>query len=143
MPAWAAPALAGTAVPAGCLFTMRELRARFPLIPAALLRSGRVGLALSGAFFGYLTLFGPLVLMPQVLPGSAVRIGLQLTALPAGFGGAAVAAETVLPPGLTNRQRGAAGALLCSLALGMLILVPASAIWSRPGCCGSGPARTC
>jgi MFS family permease len=130
VPGWAAAVMAGTAATAGCLFAMRELRAGFPLIPAALLRSARLGLALSGAFFGYLTLFGPLVLMPQVLPGSAVRIGLQLTALPVGFGVAAVAAETVLPPRLTNRQRGAAGALLCSLALGMLIFMPASGTWT-------------
>ncbi|HEY7145666.1 MAG TPA: MFS transporter [Streptosporangiaceae bacterium] len=129
LPGWAAGLLAAAAVLAGGLFLWRELRARFPLIPAALLRSARVGLALAGAFLGYLALFGPLVLMPQVLPGSAARIGLQLTALPAGFGLAALGAETLLPAGIGNRYRGAAGALLCSLALAMLIAVNASTGW--------------
>jgi hypothetical protein len=82
--------------------------------------------ALSGAFFGYLALFGPLVLLPQVLPGSAVRIGSLLTALPVGFSAAAVGSEAVLPRGLSNRQRGAVGALICALALAMLIFVQAS-----------------
>ena len=61
--------------------------------------------------------------MPQVLPGSAVRIGLLLTALPAGFGAAALGGERLLPSGLGNRPRGAAGALICSLALAMLMVM--------------------
>jgi len=46
-----------------------------------------------------------------------------LTALPAGFGAAALGTETVLPGRVSNRQRGATGALICALALAMLIFV--------------------
>ena len=118
---------------AGWLFALRERRARFPLIPAALLRSARVALALGGAFFGYLALFGPLVLMPQVLPGSAVRVGLLLTALRAGFGAAALGGERLLPAGLGNRPRGVAGALICALALAMLMVMLMAGLASDAG----------
>ena len=109
-------------------FAVRQRRAAFPLIPRALLRSVRVALGLGGAFCGYLALFGPLVLVPQVLPagGSELTAGLLLSALPAGFGVAALSAEAILPDRMTNRQRGCAGAITCALALGMLTGVPMS-----------------
>ena len=66
------------------------------------------GPALLGALCAYLVLFGPLVLFPQVISaegGSAAAAGLLLTALPAGFGLAAVAADRLLPSGWPNRRR--------------------------------------
>jgi MFS family permease len=135
LPGWAAAGLGGTAAAACALFVLRQLRAAFPLIPRALLGSARVALALSGAFFGYLALFGPLVLLPQVLahpPGGAFGVGLMLSALPVGFGIAALGAEAVLPAGLSNRARGTGGALICTLALAILIFMPRSPGWIAP-----------
>jgi MFS family permease len=131
LPGWAAAALAVAA--AGCLagFGARQVRARFPLIPAEL-RSGRLALGLGGALAGYLALFGPLVLVPQMLAagagagaggGSALRAGLVLSALPAGFGLAALGAEAVLPHSWGNRRRGVAGGLLCAAAMIAAIFV--------------------
>ena len=63
--------------------------------------AARLGPALAGACARYLVLFGPLVLVPVVRGRAARRValaaGLVLTALPAGFGLAATAAERVLP----------------------------------------------
>jgi MFS family permease len=120
------------AVVAAAGFAVRQLRARFPLIPPALMRSVRLALGLSGALFGYLALFGPLVLIPQLIggqQGGALRAGLLLTALPVGFGGAALSAEAILPGTVTNRERGVAGALICALAIGILGFVPLSGAW--------------
>ena len=53
-------------------------------------------------------LFGPLVLFPQVLTahgGGVVQAGLLLTALPAGFGLAAVTADQILPARWPNQRR--------------------------------------
>jgi MFS family permease len=84
---------------------------------------------------GYLALFGPLVLLPQALgasSGGELRAGLVLSALPAGFGLAAVGGEALLPATMSNRQRGAAGALTCSFALVMLGIMPLSPAWTVP-----------
>src|SRR5580700_621177 len=70
LPGWATASLAAAALAAVAGFAVRSARARFPLIPRALLRSGRLALALAGAMLGYLTLFGPLVLLPQALAGT-------------------------------------------------------------------------
>jgi MFS family permease len=129
LPGWASVALAAAASAAGALFARRELRAAFPLVPSSLLRSARLGLALTGAFLGYLTLFGPLVLVPQVLTSSAgetLRAGLILTALPVGFGVAAVTGEVLLPHRMSTRARGAAGATLSTVALAALAVLPRS-----------------
>src|SRR5580698_8565046 len=83
LPGWATASLAAAALAAVAGFAVRSARARFPLIPRALLRSGRLALALAGAMLGYLTLFGPLVLLPQALagtPGGVLRVGLLLSA---------------------------------------------------------------
>ena len=72
---------------------------------------------LAGALCAYLVLFGPLVLLPQVLTahgGSVAHAGLLLTALPAGFGLAAVAGEKVCPARWPDRRRCLAGGLLAS-----------------------------
>lgn len=127
-PGWAAVLMGVLAVAATVAFAVRQLRARFPLIPAPLLRSVRLGLALTGAFLGYLVLFGPLVLVPQILGGhgSALRAGLILSALPVGFGVAALTAERVLPSSWPNRTRGAFGAAISVAALVLLIFFSSS-----------------
>ena len=125
---WFAALMAVIAVAAASAFAARQRRARFPLIPPALLRSARLALALAGAFLGYLVLFGPLVLVPQLLQGhgNEVRTGLILSALPVGFGVAALTAESVFPARLPNRTRGCIGAAICAVALIMLIFVAGS-----------------
>lgn len=108
LPGWAAAGLALSAITAGAGFAVHEARARFPVIPLTMLRSKGLARALGGAVSGYLVLFGPLVLVPQVLgtrPGSEAGVGLLLSALPAGFGVAALTADSVLPRHVGNRQR--------------------------------------
>jgi EmrB/QacA subfamily drug resistance transporter len=128
VPVWGIVALAALAAGAAAAFAVRELRARHPLIPVALLRSARVALGLTGALLGYLALFGPLVLIPVVLAGHGnggeLRAGLVLSALPAGFGVAALSGEAVFPAGVSNRVRGCIGASACAVALAILIVVP-------------------
>ena len=129
-PAWTSAVLLVIAATAGVGFGLRQSRARFPLIPPALLRSVRLALGLAGAFCGYLALFGPLVLVPQLLTGhgSELRTGLILSALPAGFGIAALTAEAVFPPATPNRIRGSIGASTCAVALSMLIFMSGSTV---------------
>ena len=72
---------------------------------------------LAGALRACLVLSGPLVLIPQVLTGrggSVVHAGLLLSALPAGFGLAAVAGERILPARLPDRRRCLDGGLLAA-----------------------------
>jgi MFS family permease len=128
-PGWFAGLMAVLAAAAAATFALRQRRARFPLIPLPLLTSGRVALGLAGSFLGYLTLFGPLVLVPQLLNahGSEVRTGLILSALPVGFGIAALSAEAVFPAALPNRTRGAVGAAIAAAALALLIFLAGSA----------------
>ncbi len=134
LPAVAAAGLAVAAAILGAAFWRRQRRARFPLIPPALLRSTRVALGLAGAFCGYLALFGPLVLVPQMLAGhsSELRAGLLLSALPAGFGIAALSAEAVVAASLSNRHRGFGGAACCALALAMLMFMPTTLVGILP-----------
>ena len=72
---------------------------------------------------GYLVLFGPLALVPQILTARGTGeayAGLVLTALPVGFALAALAADRVLPKSLGNRRRcllGGAVAALSAIAL--------------------------
>jgi MFS family permease len=128
LPGWLIVTLAACTAMAAVSFARRETRTRYPLIPVAMLRSPRLALALAGALSGYLTLFGPLVLIPQVLDtGDAARTGLLLSALPLGFGVAALAADAVLPKSWGNRQRGFAGATLTCLAMCAAIVVPVTA----------------
>jgi MFS family permease len=134
VPGWAAVGLAVLAALAAASFGYRERHSRSPLIPLALLRSARVALALAGALLGYLALFGPLVLIPVMLAGHGeLRAGLALSALPAGFGLAAVGGEAVLPARMSNRVRGSLGAAACALALVLLMVVPATIAGIVPG----------
>ncbi len=107
-PAWQAAGLAVLAVLAVVLLLRHERRTAAPLLDLRAMTAAGTGPALLGALCAYLVLFGPLVLFPQVISargGSAAAAGLLLTALPAGFGLAAVAADRLLPAGWPNRQR--------------------------------------
>ena len=128
VPGWLAVVMAVIAAAATVAFAARQRRARFPLIPPPLLRSARLALGLAGAFLGYLVLFGPLVLVPQLLNdhGNALRTGLILSALPVGFGVAALTAEQVFPAAMPNRTRGSIGAAVSAAALAMLAFMAGS-----------------
>jgi MFS family permease len=125
LPVWLIATLAALAAATATAFVMHEMRNRHPLIPVTMLRSPQLALALGGALCGYLTLFGPLVLIPQVLDaGDPARTGLLLSALPLGFGVAALAADSALPKSWGNRQRGFAGATLACAVMCAAIIVP-------------------
>jgi MFS family permease len=127
---WPTGAVAGCAVGAVVATTIllrHEYRAPAPLLDFPALVTSGAGRALGGALCSYLVLFGPLVLIPQVVTargGSALQAGLLLTALPGGFGLTAAVADRVLGPRWTNRARCLAGALLaagCSAALAAVV----------------------
>jgi MFS family permease len=129
-PGWLVWLMIVAALAAGAAFALRQRRARFPLVPPALLRSSRITLGLAGACLGYLVLFGPLVLVPQLLAGhgGALHTGLILSALPVGFGVAALSAEAILPAKMRNRTRGAIGAGACAVVFVMLMVMASSSI---------------
>ena len=123
-------ALFVVAVAAGVGLARRLSRAECPLIDPALLRTRRTVLGLVGALGGYLVLFGPLVLVPDVLTARGVSLamaGLVLTALPAGFAVAAVGGDRVLPGAWSNRRRGLMGSALACGALVVMLAVMAVA----------------
>ena len=127
LPGWLIALLAAVGLAGAAAFAVREARAPHPLIPVPLLRSAPLALALAGAACGYLTLFGPLVLIPQLLlspDGSVAWTGLLLSALPLGFGLAALMGDAVLPRSWGNRPRGFAGSVLACAAMCAGILVP-------------------
>jgi MFS family permease len=125
LPAWLAALFAALALAGAAAFIRREGSTRHPLIPVWLLRSRPLSLALAGAACGYLTLFGPLVLIPQVLGHtSTARAGLLLSALPLGFGLAALLGDLVLPKAWGDRRRGFAGALLTCTVMCAATVVP-------------------
>ena len=116
-PGWAVTGTAGLAVLAGAGLRWWERRAASPLVDLPMLAEGGMAQGLAGALCAYMVLFGPLVLFPQLLSAhgdSPLRIGLILSALPGGFGLAALAAERVLPARWTNRRRCVAGGILAS-----------------------------
>src|SRR6478752_5420804 len=109
LPAWLTALLAVLALAAAAAFIRREARTRHPLIPVRLLR------------------FGPLALIPQVLasgPGGAARTGLLLSALPVGFGLAALLGDLLLPKTWNDRRRALAGALLTCAVMGASVVAP-------------------
>lgn len=128
--------LVAVAAGAAVAFGRRELRARNPLVDLAALRPPAVSWGLVGALCGYLVLFGPLTLFPQLLGarGSAgLLAGLVLTALPAGFGLAAVTAERALPRSWTARARSLAGAGITAAACAALLVAPDDPAWVAGG----------
>ena len=125
LPTWLAALFAALALAGAAAFIRREGSTGHPLIPVWLLRSRPLALALLGAACGYLTLFGPLVLIPQVLGHtSTARAGLLLSALPLGFGLAALLGDVVLPKAWGDRRRGFAGALLTCAVMCAATVVP-------------------
>ena len=122
---------AAAAATAGAGLIWWERRSPAPLIDLPLLAAAGIAPALGGALGVYMVLFGPLVLLPQTLAAhgdGALRAGLLLTALPAGFGLAAVAAERVLPARWPNRRRCAAGGLLATGSVAALAIPAPAAV---------------
>jgi MFS family permease len=127
LPAWLAALLAALGLAGVAAFIRREVSIGHPLIPVWLLRSAPLARALVGAACGYLTLFGPLVLIPQLLsrgPGGEARTGLLLSALPLGFGLAALFGDAVLPRAWDDGRRGFAGAIVTSAVMCVSVFVP-------------------
>jgi EmrB/QacA subfamily drug resistance transporter len=123
-------ACAALAVLAGTGLMRWERHAPAPLIDLPVMAASGIAPLLAGALCAYLVLFGPLVLVPQLLTahgGSVVRAGLLLSALPAGFGLAAVTAERILPDSWPNQRRCLAGGVLAFGCAGALA-VPTPAI---------------
>jgi len=116
-PIWVVAGCALVAATATAALWRHEHRTAAPLLDFPALLASGAGRALGGALCSYLVLFGPLVLIPQAVTaagGSALRAGLLLTALPAGFGLTAAIADRVLGPRWTNRVRCLAGATLAA-----------------------------
>ena len=131
LPPLAVGGSAAAAVLAAAALIWWERRSPAPLIDLPLLAAAGIAPALAGALGVYLVLFGPLVLLPQTLAahgGTALRAGLLLTALPAGFGLAAVAAERVLPARWPNQRRCAAGGLLATCSVAALAIPGPTAV---------------
>lgn len=127
LPIWLTVLLAGFGLAGLAAFIRREVTTKHPLIPVWLLRCVPLTRGLAGAACGYLVLFGPLVLIPQLLGrdlGSEARTGLLLSALPLGFGLAALFGDAVLPRGWNDSQRGFAGAMLTCAVMGASVVVP-------------------
>ncbi|WIY07491.1 MFS transporter [Amycolatopsis mongoliensis] len=129
VPGWSIPVLALLGVLAAVGFVGRERRASSPIVRLSVLRPPAVSLGLVGALCGYLVLFGPLTLLPQVL-GSQGAAGLVLTSLPAGFAVAAVAAERVLPGRFGTRARSVTGAAAGGIGCLALLAVGDSVPWT-------------
>ena len=130
LPAAGLAGFAVLAVLSGTGLAWWERRAAAPLIDLPVLAASGIAPLLAGALCGYLVLFGPLVLFPQALTahgGSVARAGLMLSALPAGFGLAAVAAERILPARWPDRRRCLAGGLLAS-GCAAALAIPAPAV---------------
>jgi MFS family permease len=126
-PGWAAAVFAGVAVLTGAALLRHERRVAAPLLDLRAMAASGTGAALLGALCAYLVLFGPLVLFPQVVSaqgGSAESAGLLLTALPAGFGLAAAAADRLLPDGWSNKHRCLLGGAVVAVSAAVLA-VPA------------------
>jgi MFS family permease len=135
LPAWMTATLAVLGVAGMAAFIRREASTPDPLIPVWLLRSVPLARGLAGAACGYLMLFGPLVLIPQLLghdPGSEARTGLLLSALPLGFGLAALFGDAALPRAWTDSQRGFAGAIVTCAVMGTSVFVPVTALTVVP-----------
>ena len=117
---------------AGAGLVRHSWRAAAPLLDLRALAAAGTGPALGGALCAYLVLFGPLVLFPQVISargGSAASAGLLLTALPAGFGLAAVAADRLIPARWTNRRRCVLGGALAAGCAAALAVPAPDAVW--------------
>jgi hypothetical protein len=142
LPALPAAASALIAVAGTAGLAWWERRSAAPLLDLPMLTPAGLAPALAGALCVYLVLFGPLVLFPQILAAqheTALQAGLLLTALPAGFGLAALAAERLLPATWPNRRRcRAGGTLACLSVTALAIPAPAGVTALLPGLLGIG-----
>jgi MFS family permease len=131
LPDWA-PLLFGLAAVSCALGLIRNERSSTqPLLRPLLSIPGMTG-GLLAAMFGYVVLFGPLVLVPGVLEAqglSSWQSGLIVSALPAGFAVAATLAGGLLPRDWGDRRRAVAGASLCAASLVAALLLPLSPAW--------------
>lgn len=122
------PQLAGIAVLSVISFmglVWREHHAPAPMIDIKMLKSSGIAHMLFGAMFAYMVLFGPLVLFPQILDAngkSVLRAGLLLSALPAGFGLAAVGTERMFPRRWKDKTRTRIGGILATVSAGLLAI---------------------
>jgi MFS family permease len=106
-------------------FWRRVNSADEPLIAPILLRTRQVSAGLIGALGGYLVLFGPLVLVPEVFGlHESAKAGLVLTSLPFGFALGALGANRVLPRGWSDRRRALAGSAVAVTALLAAVALP-------------------
>ena len=132
LPLWEVAACVAAAVTAGAGLVRHSRRAAAPLLDLRALAAAGTSPALGGALCAYLVLFGPLVLFPQVISargGSAASAGLLLTALPAGFGLAAVAADRLIPARWPNRRRCVLGGALAAASAAALAVPAPDAVW--------------
>ncbi|MFJ2032969.1 MFS transporter [Streptosporangium sp. NPDC087985] len=128
LPSWSIAALLATAAATATGFWIWERRPASPLIDVTVARTAAVAAGLAGALCGYLALFGPLVLIPQVLVNGGLgelHAGLLLSALPGGFALAALGADHLLPRRWGNRARCVAGTLVAAAATALLAIAPA------------------
>jgi MFS family permease len=133
LPGYATALLFVLAAASGYGFWRRISSAAYPLVNPILLRTRRIATGLIGALGGYLVLFGPLVLVPDVLGShQSARAGLILTALPLGFASAALGANAVLPASWTDRRRALLGSAVALLALLALIPMPFTPVGQMP-----------
>jgi MFS family permease len=99
---------------------------------------------LAGALLAYLVLFGPVVLVPNLLQAAGVAplaAGLVVAALPVGFAVGAVAAQHVLPRDWPPSRQSWLGVAAVALGLaGLLLGSPAErGVWAVGlACCGLG-----
>jgi MFS family permease len=129
-------------VPVG-LIAIVAGRYLLPRTRIAATRPGRRGLAdvlgrpavprnLVGALLAYLTLFGPIVLLPAVLQADGrtpLVAGLIVATLPAGFAAGAVVADRLLPAHWSTTRRERTGIAICVAALaGLLVTRTALAV---------------
>jgi MFS family permease len=125
LPGAATAALFVVAAVAAYGFWRRIGAAAHPLVAPELLRNRQISAGLIGALGGYLVLFGPLVLVPEIFGAHAsARAGLVLTALPLGFAAGALGANRVLPRSWSDRRRALAGSALAVVALAVVIPLP-------------------
>jgi MFS family permease len=125
LPPYITAALFAASAAATYGFWRRINAAKQPLVTPTLLRTRQISAGLIGALGGYLVLFGPLVLVPDVFgTHQTAKAGLVLTALPLGFATAALAANRVLPSSWTDRRRAMTGSAVAVVALLALIPLP-------------------
>ncbi|MDR2986560.1 MAG: MFS transporter [Nocardiopsaceae bacterium] len=142
LPFWAGSCCLLVTAVAGTALARRERRVPSPLIDLRMLVATGIAPALVGAMCAYMALFGPLVLIPQMLDADGqgpLAVGLVLVALPAGFGLAAVLTERALPATWPDRRRCTAGGLVAACGLlALAVPLPAAVLAVPLGLVGVG-----